>query len=225
MELEPDAVAGVDVGAVDPGTLTGPCVGQCGAEAAVVTRASSRSMASLPVEHRRRATLETATATQLAALGAKVAEILGGPQDIEWAIADGHIWLLQARPITTAPPPIPPPSATTPSIATLTGLPGSHGTATSTARTVRGPADFPRVRSGDILVCPFTDPAWTPLLRMAAGVVTEAGGALSHAAIVAREHRIPAVAGVVDAIDLVLDGVTVTIDGTAGTVTIPEGNL
>jgi pyruvate,water dikinase len=78
------------------------------------------------------------------------------------------------------------------------------------------------VRPGDILICPFTDPAWTPLLRMAAGVVTETGGALSHAAIVAREHGIPAVLGVPNATNSIPDGLTITIDGTTGTVTTPS---
>ena len=75
------------------------------------------------------------------------------------------------------------------------------------------------MRPGDILVCPFTDPGWTPLLRVAAGVVTETGGVLSHAAIVARERRIPAVLGIADATTTLHDATTITIDGTAGTVT------
>jgi pyruvate,water dikinase len=75
------------------------------------------------------------------------------------------------------------------------------------------------VQPGDILVCPFTDPAWTPLLRIAAGVVTETGGVLSHAAIVAREQAIPAVLGIPGATRALHDGTLITIDGTTGTVT------
>lgn len=173
----------------------------------------------VPADRRQRPTLDEGLARELAALGEKVVETLGGPQDIEWAVADGRVWLLQARPITIAPPPgvlvASPASGTVP----LTGTPGSTGTATGTARTVRGPDDFARVRPGDILVCPFTDPAWTPLLRLAAGVVTQTGGALSHAAIVAREHGVPAVLGLPGALTSIPDGATVTVDGTAGTVT------
>lgn len=171
---------------------------------------------------RRLATLDDTVATRLATLGAEAASALGGPQDIEWAVVDGHIWLLQARPVTAA---APAPTRTRPpssDAATLVGTPGSHGSATGTARWVRGPSDFTHVRAGDVLVCPFTDPAWTPLLHLAAGVVTESGGALSHAAIVARERAIPAVLGVPDAIEAIPDGATVTIDGTVGTVTIRE---
>lgn len=102
----------------------------------------------------------------------------------------------------------------------VSGTPGSAGTATGVARAVRGPQDFGRVGPGDILICPSTDPAWTPLLRVAGGVVTERGGVLSHAAIVAREHGIPAVLAVPDALAAIADGRTVTIDGSAGTVVL-----
>jgi len=102
----------------------------------------------------------------------------------------------------------------------LTGTAAGSGTATGAARIVRGPSDFACVRPGDILICPYTDPAWTPLLRIASGVVTEVGGVLSHAAIVARELRIPAVVGVPDATTRLHDGDTVTLDGAAGTVTL-----
>ncbi|HUR08034.1 MAG TPA: PEP/pyruvate-binding domain-containing protein [Nonomuraea sp.] len=174
----------------------------------------------VPTGARDRPAIDDATATRLAKLGKEIAALRGGPQDIEWAIADGRTWVLQARPITAAPPPSAPPSGPldTPAAA-LTGTPGSRGTATGTARIVRGPGDFARVHPGDILVCPFTDPAWTPLLRIAAGVVTETGGVLSHAAIVAREHAIPAVLGVPDATSRLHDDTVITIDGTTGTVT------
>jgi pyruvate,water dikinase len=225
----------------------------------------------VPAADRDRPSLDHAAAVRLAELGRRAAAVLGEPQDIEWALADDRLWLLQSRPITAPPPPTPtaaapatltgtpgsrriatgtartphPPASATPT--TLTGTPGSHGTATGTtptppppasatpttltgtpgssgtatgmARIVRGPADFARVRRGDILVCPYTDPAWTPLLRLAAGVVTETGGVLSHAAIVARERRIPAVLGIPDATARISDAAPVTIDGDAGTVT------
>ncbi|WP_327049246.1 PEP-utilizing enzyme [Microbispora sp. NBC_01189] len=174
----------------------------------------------VPTAARNRPTADDATATRLAELGRRIAAVLGGPQDIEWAIAGGRTWVLQARPVTAAPPPSAAPSgASGVPAATLTGTPGSRGTVTGTARIVRGRGDFARVRPGDILVCPFTDPAWTPLLRVAAGVVTETGGVLSHAAIVAREHAIPAVLGVPDATSRLRDDTLITVDGTAGTVT------
>ncbi|MBM7368467.1 phosphoenolpyruvate synthase/pyruvate phosphate dikinase [Gordonia hydrophobica] len=163
-------------------------------------------------------TLDDDTVLALARLGTRIAALQGGPQDVEWAVADDTIWILQARPITAALPRAPH-LAPSPSEA-LRGTPGSHGTVTGIARTVRGPSDFGLVEPGHILVCPYTDPSWTTLFRIAAGVVTETGGALSHAAIVAREYGIPAVLGVPDALNLVTSGRRVTLDGTAGTITL-----
>lgn len=155
--------------------------------------------------------------TTLTRLGSRIAEILGGPQDVEWAIAEDAVWVLQARPITAR---LPAARTSTPprSPRALRGTPGAHGVVTGGARIVRGPSDFQTVQPGDIVICPYTDPAWTPLFRVAAGVVTETGGALSHAAIVAREYGIPAVLGVPDALNLIENGSQVTLDGTAGTI-------
>ncbi|GAA4233027.1 pyruvate,water dikinase [Streptosporangium album] len=177
-------------------------------------------MSDVPTHARDRPTIDDATAKPLAELGKEIAAVRGGPQDVEWAIADGRTWILQARPVTAAPPAWPSPAGHTSAAApTLTGTPGSHGVVTGTARIIRGPRDFTRAHPGDIIVCPFTDPAWTPLLRIAAGVITETGGVLSHAAIVAREHGIPAVLGIPNATSRLHDDSTITIDGTTGTVT------
>ncbi|MEU4807125.1 PEP/pyruvate-binding domain-containing protein [Actinosynnema sp. NPDC023587] len=164
-------------------------------------------------------TLDDDTTTALAGLGNQIAALLDGPQDIEWAVADGKVWILQSRPITASLPAIPVPGSVMPSGA-LSGTPGSHGTVTATARIVRGPSDFPAVRPGEVVVCRYTDPAWTPLFTIASGVVTETGGALSHAAIVAREYGLPAVLRVADAMTHIRNGDRIVLDGTAGTVTV-----
>ncbi|WP_163541852.1 PEP/pyruvate-binding domain-containing protein [Occultella kanbiaonis] len=175
----------------------------------------------VPEPERTRPTLDDATARALTALGHRIAAELDRPQDVEWALVDGGLWILQARPITAQAPALPtgPVAGGT---TTLFGAPGSHGTATGLARVLHGPSDFGRVRPGDIVICPYTDPAWTALLRVAAGVVTETGGVLSHAAIVAREQGIPAVLGVPDATTAIRDGDLVSINGTEGTVTPPR---
>jgi pyruvate,water dikinase len=105
----------------------------------------------------------------------------------------------------------------------LTGVPASPGTHTGPVRVVLGPADFGRVRRGDVLVCPTTDPAWSLLFGVAGALITNGGNVLSHAAIVAREHAIPAVVGTGTATRDLRDGQIVTVDGTAGTVTVPSG--
>jgi pyruvate,water dikinase len=107
---------------------------------------------------------------------------------------------------------------------TIKGVPTSPGTATATARVLHGPEDFDQMQPGDILVAGITTPAWTPLFAMAAGVVTDIGGPLSHGSIVAREYGIPAVLGTGSATRFIQSGQTITIDGSAGTVTILNGN-
>ncbi|MFY1683353.1 PEP/pyruvate-binding domain-containing protein [Micromonospora sp. WMMD730] len=155
---------------------------------------------------------------RLVALGRHAEDLFGPALDIEWAVADDRIWLVQARPITAlgGAAPTDDPATTTP---VVTGVPSSPGRARGPARLVRSVEDFHRVRPGDILVCRTTDPAWTPLFGLAAAVVTETGGILSHAAIVAREFGIPAVVGVDRAMTALTDGEPVTVDGTIGTVT------
>jgi pyruvate,water dikinase len=175
----------------------------------------------VPEDQQTLPTLDDATAATLADLGHRIAALFGRPQDIEWAIADGKVWILQARPITAVLPPLPP-EAPAAGDASLIGTPGAHGIVTGIARILHGPSDFPRVQPGDIAICPYTDPAWTPLFRIAAAVVTETGGALSHAAIVAREHGIPAVLGVPHATTRIHDGTRITVNGTEGTVTAAQ---
>ncbi|MEV4889272.1 PEP-utilizing enzyme [Nonomuraea sp. NPDC055795] len=77
----------------------------------------------------------------------------------------------------------------------IKGVPGSPGRVTGTARVIHGPGEFGLMRQGDVLVARITTPAWTPLFALAAAVVTDVGGPLSHSSIVAREYGIPAVLG------------------------------
>jgi len=103
------------------------------------------------------------------------------------------------------------------------GIAGSPGTVTGTARLVRGPEDFGKLKSGEILIAPLTNPVWTPLFAIAGGMVTEIGGILSHGAIVAREYGLPAVMGVAGATTAIVEGRRVTVDGNRGIVTLePE---
>jgi pyruvate,water dikinase len=101
----------------------------------------------------------------------------------------------------------------------LAGIAGSAGIVQGIARVVRDPADAPlTLTRGDILVVPFTDVGWTPLLTRIGGIVSETGGQLSHTAIVAREYGLPAVVSVKRATQLVRDGQPITVDGGLGRV-------
>ncbi|MGD9405630.1 MAG: PEP/pyruvate-binding domain-containing protein [Anaerolineae bacterium] len=105
----------------------------------------------------------------------------------------------------------------------LKGVATSPGQVTASARILLGPEDFQQMQPGDILVAEMTTPAWTPLFAMAAGIVTDIGGPLSHGSIVAREYGIPAVLGTGVATRRIHSGQTITVDGSTGVVTLDQG--
>ncbi|MBI2782090.1 MAG: hypothetical protein HYX55_09890 [Chloroflexi bacterium] len=100
----------------------------------------------------------------------------------------------------------------------LRGTGASAGVVRGPARVVASQEAFGRVQPGDIVVCPASNPSWVPLFTIAGGLITNTGGVLSHAAVVAREFGLPAVVGVVGATTKIADGRLVEIDGTAGIV-------
>jgi pyruvate,water dikinase len=100
----------------------------------------------------------------------------------------------------------------------LTGVAASPGVYHGAARVVLHPRDGARLRHGEILVAPSTDPGWTPLFLRAGAVVMQVGGYLSHGAIVAREFGLPAVVNVEHALERIADGQRITVDGNRGLV-------
>jgi pyruvate,water dikinase len=112
--------------------------------------------------------------------------------------------------------------AAAPGSGALRGIAASRGTARGVARVARNIEESMRVETGAILVCPYTDPGWTPVLDRVAGVVTETGGLLSHAAVICREYGIPAVLGVPQATVRIGDGTRVVIHGGEGLVELED---
>ncbi len=100
----------------------------------------------------------------------------------------------------------------------IKGNGASAGSMTGTARVIPSLDESDRLQPGEILVCPATNPPWTPLFGIASAIVTDHGGVLSHTAIVAREYGIPAVVGTKVATSIIKDGQTITVDGEAGVV-------
>lgn len=100
----------------------------------------------------------------------------------------------------------------------LNGTSGSPGVARGPARIVHDVSEFGKLRAGDVLIAPVTNPAWTPLFQRAAAVVVDTGGAASHAAIVAREYGVPAVMGTMNATKELKDGQWIQVDGSRGLV-------
>jgi rifampicin phosphotransferase len=98
----------------------------------------------------------------------------------------------------------------------LCGVPASPGRYQGTVRVIRNEREFPRLQAGDVLVCPSTSSAWAMLFGTAGALVTDQGGSLSHPAIIAREHGIPAVVATVNATEKLRDGQIVVVDGSTG---------
>jgi pyruvate,water dikinase len=103
---------------------------------------------------------------------------------------------------------------------TIMGLPVQRGVYEGTARIIAGPQEFGRLEEGDVLVTRSTSAAFNIILPLLGGLVTERGGLLSHAAIVAREYGIPAVVSCHEATTVIADGARVRVDGDNGVVAV-----
>jgi pyruvate,water dikinase len=141
----------------------------------------------------------------------------GCPQDVEWAISSGVIWLVQARPITVLGGAASEDSGQGDVL--VRGLSAAPGSASGPVRVLMRPQDGTQLVDGEVLVAPMTNPDWLPTIRRAAALVTETGGMTCHAAIVARELGVPCVVGARRATTELHDGIVVTVDGTRGQVT------
>lgn len=106
----------------------------------------------------------------------------------------------------------------TPGGPALVGVAAAAGRATGPVRLVTGPAEFAGLRTGDIVVCRTASPTWSVVFPNVGALLSDTGGALSHTAIMAREHDVPAVLGLGDITARVSPGQVVTVDGGAGTV-------
>jgi phosphoenolpyruvate synthase/pyruvate phosphate dikinase len=101
----------------------------------------------------------------------------------------------------------------------LSGVGASAGVVEGPVRVVTEP-DCDDLESGEILVAPYTDPAWAAIMFVSAGLIVDIGGPLSHAAVVARELGIPCVMGISDATTRLRTGDICRVDGHAGTVEV-----
>jgi pyruvate,water dikinase len=112
----------------------------------------------------------------------------------------------------------PPRTATAPDV--FQGNAGSPGKAHGRAKVIRSLSEAAKLMPGDVLVAETTAPPWTPMFATAAAIVTDTGGILSHAAVVAREYRVPAVVGAGRATATIRDGDLLEVDGDSGVVRI-----
>ena len=140
----------------------------------------------------------------------------GMGQDIEWAIEDDKLYIIQSRPITTLGIEAAGEVSTEEAEVLLRGLGAAPGRASGEVRILKSVEDGARLKEGDILVTAMTAPDWVPLMRKASAIVTDQGGMTCHAAIVSRELGIPAIVGTDGATTTLEDGVMVTVDGSTG---------
>ncbi|MEF8776143.1 MAG: phosphoenolpyruvate synthase [Haloarculaceae archaeon] len=189
----------------------------------------------VPQDRREARVLEEDELDALRELGEEIEAYYGDPQDVEWAIHEGEVYLLQSRPITTIPDDAQAggvadgglgeeagEAAGEESEVLLDGLGASPGTAAGEVRIVRKLDQLDKVGEGDVIVAEMTTPDMVPAMKRAAAIVTDEGGMTSHAAIVSRELGVPAVVGTEHASDRLRDGQVVTIDGEKGAIEAGE---
>ena len=160
--------------------------------------------------------LDAAQAVTLGRMMRKAEAVIGGPVEIEWALDDAGIKLLQARPLTVEP--ITVPDDIWLKHPGLNGHPAGIGWGAGRAVVVNCECELSRVAPGDVLVTRVAGPALSHVLPRVAGVVAELGGSTSHLASLARERGIPMVLGVLNATSRIPDGSQVAVDGVAGVV-------
>ncbi len=102
----------------------------------------------------------------------------------------------------------------------IRGFAASSGVVEGTARVIKSVKEIDRLKEGDILVCQVTNPTWAPVFQKISAAVSDIGGSMSHAAIVAREYGLPAVVGTGQATSRIEDGQRVRVDGARGVVTL-----
>lgn len=158
---------------------------------------------------------------KLAEIGLKLEKHYFFPQDVEWAVEAGKIYIVQTRPVTTV-------HEVKMKNASkieggmlkldvlLRGDPASPGIGTGPVAVIHTPSEIGKVQRGDVLVAEHTSPDFVPAMKKASAIVTQQGGRTSHAAIVSRELGIPAVVGVEFAMKLLKDGLVVTVNGATG---------
>ncbi len=137
----------------------------------------------------------------------------GKPQDIEFAIDNEGIYIVQSRPITTQSREH---ETEIEGNVLFSGFPASPGVASGVVRLVHSLDELTKIQKGNILVTTMTNPDMVVAMQRSAGIITDEGGVTSHAAIVSREMGIPAVVGTRDATRKLKDGEIVTVDGFTG---------
>lgn len=183
----------------------------------------------VPKSRQDRRKLTDKQAEEVGKLGKKLQQHYFFPQDSEWAIENGKLFVVQTRPITTVNVTNAKNEATKVEAKAITGKlilqgqPASPGVVTGIVNILKSAKEINKVKRGDILVTDMTTPDFVPAMKRAVAIVTNKGGQTSHAAIVSRELGVPCVVGTKTATTTLKQGRVITVDGAAGLVY--ESNL
>lgn len=158
----------------------------------------------------------------LAKISQKLQDHYYFPQDTEWALEKGKLYIVQTRPVTTMGDIKSKDIKSTHNsisdnlLPVLKGIPASPGIGTGVVKILKSPKEIDKIKTGDILVAPMTSPDYVPAMKKASAIVTNEGGMTSHAAIVSREMGIPCIVGTKEGTKILKDGDIVTVNGTSG---------
>lgn len=155
---------------------------------------------------------------KLAEFSIQLEEHYQKPQDIEFAIEGGEIFIVQTRPITTLEKRVERGGVEIKGEPILTGIAASPGVASGKIKIVEDLADLKKVSKGDVLVTKMTNPDMVVTMQKSAAIVTDEGGMTAHAAIVSREMGIPCIVGTQQATTKLKEGEVITVDGYSGRV-------
>ena len=182
-----------------------------------VTRDSGggKTVVKLTEERSKQQVLKEHEIKQLAEMALKLEEHYGKPQDIEFAIENNDLYIVQTRPITTLNKTAHEEKQLKGEII-LEGLAASPGIGVGIVKIVNSTEDLQKIKKGDILVTTMTNPDMVVTMQKASAIVTDEGGQTAHAAIVSREMGIPAVVGTQEATKKLVDGELITVDGSTG---------
>ncbi|MCW1301114.1 MAG: phosphoenolpyruvate synthase [Candidatus Nanoarchaeia archaeon] len=174
----------------------------------------------VPSEKQNSQKLSDEEIVELAKVIRSIEEYYRFPQDVEWAIEDGKIYIVQTRPVTTLQKvkEMKGKEMEVKGREILKGLPASPGIASGIVRLILDPSQLHRLNPGEVLVTKMTNPDYVPAMRKAAAIITDEGGLTCHAAIVSRELGIPCIVGTGNATALLQDGELVTVDAINGAV-------
>jgi len=156
---------------------------------------------------------------KIANLCLMVERTFGIPQDIEWCIYKDAIWLLQSRPITIVKLFC---KGEHQKRVVLVGLGASPGTVRGKVEVILSLKEISKMNDGEILVTVMTNPLYITAIQKAKAIVTDVGGMICHAAIVARELGIPCVVGTENATKVLKDGMEIIVNGAEGKIYLPS---